>query len=330
MFQYNDRIIITLTSGSGGKGCLSFYRTKKNPRGGPDGGDGGKGGAITFKSSTQVRDLEHFKGIKKLVAQSGEPGDKQKKSGRNGKDLTVSIPVGTVVRNEKEEILFDFKQSETKEFLAGGRGAKGNAFFKSSRNQAPKQTQKGEKGQTQKVILEFKPLVDVALIGEVNSGKSTFFNKVTNADSKVGDYPYTTLIPYLGKMDFKNANVFLMDVPGLEAGAHKRVSQGLGFLRSIQRAKILLHFIVSNHFDPIESKNKIEKEIKKFDEKNKDSLFTPLSKKKRFIVLSCADTVTGEQIEELTKKMKQDVFVISSHNNQGVKELMMAIEKAIR
>lgn len=329
MFQYNDRVRLVLAAGSGGNGCLSFYRTRTNPRGGPDGGDGGKGGNIILKASAQVKSLEHFDGINRLDAEPGLQGQKQKKSGKAGKDLFVSLPLGTLVRNEKEEILMDLPASQEKIFLDGGRGAKGNVFFKNSKNQAPKQVQIGEKGQTQRVIFELKPLIDVALMGEVNSGKSTFFNEVTNADSQTGDYPYTTLIPYLGQMEGSLSKFFLMDMPGLETGAHKRVSQGLAFIRSLQRAKLLLHFVACDCLDPLESKNKIEKEIEAFDKQAKDSFFTPLSDKKKLMVLSRSDAVSENEIKDLNKKMGKNIFVISCHSNHGVKELLSKMESIL-
>ena len=334
MFQYNDQVSLSLLSGSGGNGCVSFCRTKTKPRGGPDGGDGGQGGSLFFLSSPKVSDFEHLRKIKRYQSDSGKNGGKNFKNGKKGKDLIINIPLGTLVCNEKGQILKDFTKPRTELFLEGGRGGRGNTFFKSSLNQAPRRFQKGEKAQWKRIILELKPLVQVAIIGKVNTGKSSFFNLVTKAQSKVASYPYTTLVPHIGKLKNFSAPCFIMDIPGLEKGASKSIFKGLSFLRSLQRADLLLHFIDSACERALEDKKEIEEEIKKFDKKCQDNHFIDLNKKKTFFVFSKRDQLENKtQYDALVKNLKlkpnQKVFFLSNKTKEGIKELCLAIEKAV-
>jgi len=332
LFHYNDQVSLTLVSGSGGSGCLSFQRIKTKPRGGPSGGDGGSGGHIWLQSSLKIKSLDHLSGIKKLTAENGRNGQSQRKNGKKGKDFVLSFPVGTLVLNEQKELLYDFNTSKKILFIKGGTGGRGNAFFKTSLNQAPKKTQRGLKGAEHKITLEFKPLLDVALIGEVNSGKSSFFNQVTKGKSLVGDYPYTTLKPHLAP--FRSYEKYiLMDIPGLEQDAYKETRKGLSFLRSIQRAKVLLHFIDSQHRNPIKSHKKIETELKNFDKKYSSCLFQSFSQKKKFLILSRIDLLKPNELRKKRHTLQQitdKVFLISTQNQQGIKELLIAVSKEIQ
>ena len=334
MFSYNDQISLSLSSGNGGTGALSFYRTKKNPRGGPDGGDGGKGGSIIFSSSNQISGFESFKNIKKYRASSGENGGKQLKTGKRGKDIILTLPLGTVIRNTQGQILKDFIAVKQELFLEGGRGGRGNAFFKNSLNQAPRHFQKGEKGTNQRVILELKPLVDIAIIGKVNTGKSSFLNLVTKAKSKVASYPYTTLAPHIGQLKHVASPCFVMDIPGLEKGASKNIFKGLSFLRSLQRAKLLLHFIDSSSEKPLEDLLEIEEELKSFDKKYSESYFQKLSKKTCFYVLTKTDVLDSKKsLSSVLKKIKikknQKTFTLSNKSKKGLKELLSEIKKQV-
>jgi len=328
MFNYRDQLLIKLVSGSGGSGLSSFHRTKKQARGGPDGGDGGKGGDIFLQSSFTVSDFEALKKIKIHRASSGANGEKQLKKGKNGKDLKIFIPVGTLVKNTKSQVLMDFDREKKELLLQGGAGGRGNAFFKSSRNQAPKQFQKGKKGQSLQLLLELKPLIDLALIGKVNAGKSSFFNLTTNSYSKVGAYPYSTLVPHIGQFKESDETCFLMDIPGLDKGA----SQGFSFLRSLQRAKILLHFVEAQK-DFLTDIKELSEELKAFDKKH--SYFEKLSHKKRFYILTKRDKLKKQ--EDLKAKMKkiklkkQDkVFLISNKTKQGLAELVKALKRELK
>lgn len=334
MFHYKDQVSLNLSSGSGGDGCLSFHRTKKNPRGGPDGGDGGQGGSLIFMSSSKVNGFEHLKKVKQYKAGSGGTGGKQLKKGKRGKDLNLSLPLGTLVRNSKGQILMDFQSAKREVFLEGGRGGRGNAFFKTSLDQAPRKIQKGEKAQVKRVILELKPLVQIAIIGKVNTGKSFFFNLVTRAKSKVASYPYTTLAPHTGKLKDLSGSFFIMDIPGLEKGASKSIFKGLSFLRSIQRAKLLLHFIDSVCDAPLKDKEEIEEELKAFDKKHGESYFTGLSQKKMFFILTKTDKLKNKtQLNNLVKQFKlknnQQIFPLSNKTKKGLKEILSAIAEVM-
>ena len=279
---------------------MSFHRTRTQPRGGPDGGDGGKGGDVLFKATIHVKDFEHLKKTRSLKAEDGRVGGSQLKKGAVGKDLIVRVPVGTVLRDEKNRVLRDFSQSLEDVFLEGGRGGHGNHFFKNSKDQAPRKFQKGEKGKLKKVTLEYKPLIDVAIIGKVNAGKSSFFNLVTRRKSPVASYPYTTLIPYEGEIK-ENKGSFLLDIPGLEKAASLSEKKGLCFLRACQRSKILLHFLNSESETVKEDREELEQELKNFDKKHYDNYFEKLSKKPMFYVFSKSDSLMKKKEKILQK-----------------------------
>ena len=335
MFDYKDRVSLRLVSGAGGDGILSFYRTRKNPRGGPDGGDGGKGGSLIFVSSSKFSGFEHLKKVKTYKAGSGGRGGKQLKTGKAGRDITLNLPLGTLVRNSQGQILKDFIADKKEIFLEGGRGGRGNAFFKNSLNQAPRQFQKGEKGKNQKVILELKPLIDIAIIGKVNTGKSSFFNLVTKAKSKVAVYPYTTLAPHIGLLKYFSQPCFLMDIPGLERGACKSAFKGLSFLRSLQRAEILLNFIDSCSENPLKDLLEIDQELKAFDKKYSEDYFQKLKEKPCFYVLTKTDALSSKKalsavIKQITVRKNQKIFTLSNKTKKGLKELLSILKKQMR
>ena len=330
MFFYQDQVLLNLLSGHGGAGALSFHRTKTNPRGGPDGGDGGDGGDIILFAHPRFKDLSHFRRKRIFKAVAGDAGSKQRQSGAKGANVEIGVPLGTVVRDEDNSLILDLKKESSLCFLQGGRGGKGNAFFANSLNQAPRHFQKGMPGIEKKVKLEFKPLIDVALIGKPNAGKSTFLNAITRAQSPVASYPYTTLSPYLGQAQ---DSYFIIDIPGLTKGSSQSVSKGLCFLRMIQRSSLLLHFIDVASLSFEDDKTDLEDEIKNFDKKFSEETFGDLAKKKRFLILSKSDQMTSKQLEEFSTKInsqsKEQVFKISCKKKQGIKELLIAIKKEI-
>ena len=335
MFKYNDQILLELSSGSGGDGMLSFHRTRKNPRGGPDGGDGGQGGAVIFQSSSKVSSFEHLKKSAKYKAESGGGGGKQLKHGRKGKDIVITVPIGTLIKNIQNQILIDFNRAKQEVFLEGGSGGRGNAFFKNSLNQAPRYFQKGKKGESEKTILELKPLIDIAVIGKVNTGKSSFFNLVTRASSKVASYPYTTLAPHIGRLKMMEKNHFIMDIPGLESGAAGSLFKGLSFLRSIQRAGILLHFLDSQAEDILKDLKEIEKDLSAFDKKYSESYFEKLSGKKKFYVITKVDQLeknkqVKSKIQKIKLKKNQEIFFISNKTKKGIKKLLQALKTELQ
>ena len=340
MFLYNDQAPVTLASGAGGSGAVSFRRSRKLPRGGPDGGDGGAGGNIELISAPHINNLNHLKKKPCWRAPPGAPGGSQGKTGRDGRNLAVSLPPGTVVRDRRGKILLDLAGPPKRAvFLKGGRGGRGNAFFKTSANQAPQRAQKGEPGRETPVVLEMKPMIHAALTGKANAGKSAFFNRVTGGRSPEAPYPYTTLEPWIGSVKGFSPPCLLMDIPGLQKGAHRKISGGLAFLRSIQRAAVLLHFIEAPDPDFDRSCGEIEEEMRAFDKKFSKGWPSPLSEKKRFLVLSKIDLIRGKgqraagpkplKIRAAAEKRGLPLFPVSSLTGEGVKELLSALEGAL-
>ena len=244
--KFIDEATITVRSGNGGKGCVSFRREKFIPRGGPDGGDGGSGGDIILEAVSQKRTLYHFRFKSQFKAQNGTHGQGKHKTGKNGADLRIEIPPGTVVRNyDTGEIMQDFAEPGMRFIVAaGGRGGRGNAHFKSSTHRSPRLAQPGQSGIALKLKLELKLLADVGIIGLPNAGKSTLITALSAARPKIGSYPFTTLTPTLGVVVAGTREPFVVaDIPGLIEGAHQGAGLGIRFLRHIERTRILIHLI---------------------------------------------------------------------------------------
>jgi len=251
--KFIDEATITVQSGDGGNGCVSFRREKYIPRGGPDGGDGGRGGDVVLKSTARRRTLLPFRYKSQFKATRGAHGQGRQKSGRSGADMIIEVPPGTIVRNaETDEILKDFTSAdETFVVARGGRGGQGNTRFKSATHQAPRFAQPGEAGQTLTLKLELKLLADVGLVGLPNAGKSTLIGAISSAKPKIADYPFTTLTPNLGVVRVGNAEPFVVaDIPGLIEGAHRGAGLGVRFLRHVERTRILVHLVDASAIDP--------------------------------------------------------------------------------
>ena len=278
MLQYTDQLKMHLIAGAGGQGALSFCRSRTRPRGGPDGGHGGPGGQIGFFSDSRYKDFSHLKKKTFFKAKKGGKGEGALKSGPKGDDLLIPVPQGTLIRDIKGRFLKDLFQEENPFwFLKGGQGGKGNSFYKNSKNQAPIQFQKGRPGEQAQVVLELKPLVEIALLGRTNTGKSTLFNKITGGKSPIGDYHCTTLNPYYGQIKAFSLPCFLMDIPGIPEESKQET--GVPFLRLTGRAKLLLIFLNANE-NPIETLIQLNSELKAFDKNhNVDKTFA-LGKKK--------------------------------------------------
>ncbi|MCP4687815.1 MAG: GTPase ObgE, partial [Desulfobacterales bacterium] len=251
--RFIDEAMITVASGNGGRGCVSFRRERFAPRGGPDGGDGGKGGDVIFKVSAGKRTLQQFRFKKHLKAENGRPGQGKKKTGRRGEDLVLNVPAGTVVSNaETGEVIKDFTTPGESFVLArGGMGGRGNTRFKTSTNRAPRFAQPGTPGETLSIKLDLKLLADVGIIGLPNAGKSTLITAMSSARPKTADYPFTTLTPNLGVVETGWGEPFMAaDIPGLIEGAHKGAGLGIRFLRHIERTRILVHLIDAGNIRP--------------------------------------------------------------------------------
>lgn len=259
--------MITVQSGDGGKGCVSFRRERFIPKGGPDGGDGGKGGDVILRATLRKRTLYHFKFKKHFKAENGKGGGSDQRTGKNGEDLLLEVPVGTVVSDAATgRILKDLKEPEETFIIAkGGRGGQGNKKFASSTRRTPRFAQPGESGQLLSVKLELKLIADVGIIGLPNAGKSTLISKISSARPRIADYPFTTLTPNLGIVSNRGENSFCVaDIPGLIKGAHEGAGLGIRFLKHIERTRVLIHLIDASGIDPqnpVESYETINREL---------------------------------------------------------------------
>ena len=330
--MYTDYAKITIKSGDGGNGAVSFRREKYVAAGGPDGGDGGKGGDIYFVVDPDSNTLVDFRYKRRFKAENGQNGSGSHCYGKSGQDLYVKVPLGTLVIDaETGEVVADLSSPNQKELiLPGGRGGKGNSHFATSTRQAPRFSQDGEKGIEKELILELKSLADVGLVGFPNAGKSTFLSVVTSAKPKIANYQFTTINPNLGvvKTDYGDSFV-IADIPGIIEGASEGVGLGLQFLRHIERTRLLLHLIDVSGMegrDPIQDFYAINSELKKYSEK--------LANRKQIVVATKADIVQDEEnekkLEELAKEKNLEFFKISSATGQGVKELMQRVTELLK
>ena len=324
MIRFIDEAFISVQAGSGGPGAIRFRREKYVAKGGPDGGDGGKGGDIIFVTDPNLSTLYDFQYKRLFQAENGESGQGQLKSGSRGQDLVIRVPVGTIVRNAKtQELLADFSKPDIQKVMfEGGRGGKGNHFFKSSTYQTPMRAQPGEKGEVGELKLELKLLADVGLLGLPNAGKSTLLSRISNSKPKIANYPFTTLTPNLGVVKIGDILPFTVaDIPGLIEGAHQGVGLGIQFLKHIERTKLLLHLIDVMDEDPMQSYETIETELKHYNPK--------LLKHPRWIVLTKADVFSDDKdMSPLQEKLKckgLPIFCISSVQGKGLKELIFKI-----
>ncbi len=323
MAKFTDTITIRIKAGDGGPGAVSFMREKYIPRGGPDGGDGGKGGDIYFEADRRYYTLSHFFKDRLYRADNGKPGMGANRSGKNGNDLVIKVPPGTqLISTENGEVLADLVE-EGKRFRAaeGGIGGKGNAFFKSSTLQTPRFSQPGIKNEEFRVILNLKLIADIGLVGLPNAGKSTLLSKLTNARPKIGDYPFTTLIPNLGVVEMKNGDVYrIADIPGIIEGAHRGQGLGLSFLQHIERVKIILFIIDSTESDPKYNLDLLKSELNIY---NKELINKPY-----YIIVTKSDLVDKDYCDEVRGELgdKRIIFV-SSVTGDNLDELLLIINK---
>lgn len=333
--KFVDEAAITVESGKGGPGKVSFRREKFVARGGPDGGDGGRGGHVIFKATTHLNSLLGLKYKKVYKAQDGAPGEAQNASGADGADLILELPIGTMVRDrETQEYIELLEDGQEHIYLKGGRGGKGNTFFKTSVNQAPTHAQPGEAGEKKEVVVELKLLADVGIIGFPNAGKSTLISKISAARPKVADYPFTTLVPNLGVVKAGEEATFVVaDIPGLIPGAHAGAGLGIKFLKHIEKTKCFLHLIdVSpmNEHPPMDSFDLINKELEEYD-KSKE-LEKPLATRPQIIALNKCDIVEQDELMGIKKSFEKKgykVFLISGLSGFGLKEIIFELKKMI-
>lgn len=336
--KFIDEVSITIASGRGGAGCVSFRRESLLPRGGPDGGDGGKGGDVILRSSKHLNSLVDIKLNKRYAARPGQPGSGANMTGQNGEDLVLIVPEGTIVRNMDGEIIVDMTGIGETTLLKGGRGGKGNTFFKTSVNQAPDRAQPGEEGEEMQVKLELKLIADVGIIGFPNAGKSTLISRISAAKPKIADYPFTTLTPNLGVVKVGDYQSFVMaDIPGLVKGAHQGVGLGIQFLKHIERTRLFVHLIDASGMsgrDPLDDFEDINNELKMYDENNQDKEgFFPLSTRPQFVVLNKIDTLSEEQLQKLKnsfkKKTGSDPYAVSAVSGKNIRELVIELGRQV-
>ncbi len=323
--KFIDEAIITVQSGSGGRGCVSFRREKFVPRGGPDGGDGGKGGDVVLATTLRKRTLYQFRYQRHFKAKNGAHGQGKQKTGKNGQDLIIEIPPGTLVTDaETGQVIKDFVEpGETLIVAKGGRGGQGNTKFKTSTHRTPRFAQPGEPGEIKTFQLELKLLADVGIIGLPNAGKSTLISSVSSARPKIGDYPFTTLSPSLGVVRTDWGEPFVIaDIPGLIEGAHKGTGLGIRFLRHIERTRILVHLVDAAAIameDPLKNYHTINKELSMYRQK--------LVEKPQIVVLNKMDLPGTKQLaasfQSALKGIK--VVLISAFTGQGIKDLTSQI-----
>ncbi|MEI7788287.1 MAG: GTPase ObgE, partial [Chlorobiaceae bacterium] len=310
-------------AGDGGKGCVSFRREKFVPKGGPDGGDGGRGGHVWLRTNRQLTTLLDFKYKKKYVAVRGVHGQGARKTGKDGSDVVIDVPCGTIVRNaETHEIIADLTGVDQEILIArGGKGGRGNQHFATPVRQAPRYAEPGQKGEELTLEMELKLMADVGLVGFPNAGKSTLISVISAAKPKIADYPFTTLVPNLGIVRYEEYKSFVMaDIPGIIEGAAEGKGLGLQFLRHIERTKILAVLVSADAPDIAEEYRTLLGELEKF---NKGLLDKP-----RIVVVTKMDIATEDlEIPVLEEGVK--VLAISSVSGQGLKELKDELWKEV-
>ena len=317
--KFLDQAKIFIKAGNGGSGSSSFRREKFIEYGGPDGGDGGDGGSVIFQSDRNLNTLIDYRYAQHFKAQHGKPGSKRNRTGANGEDLVLKIPVGTQIYEEDNNtLIYDFTKNEEKYLVAsGGKGGLGNLRFKSSTNRAPKKKTSGKLGEEFWIWLQLKVIADIGIIGKPNAGKSSLLAALTRAKPKIANYPFTTINPNLGVTYYDRKEVTLADIPGLVEGAHKGVGLGDKFLRHIERCKVLLHLIDLSEENLLQTYKQIIKELSSYDKK--------LSDKKEIIFFNKSDLfksdTINEKLFEFKKKVKTKYEIISVFSNKDIQKV---------
>jgi GTPase len=324
--NFIDYVKFNSRSGHGGAGYIHFHREKLVQHGGPDGGNGGKGGDVILRGNSQLWTLLHLKYRKHIIATPGNPGEDQDKTGADGKDEIVEVPLGTVARHAETGLLVCEINEHGEEFILtpGGRGGKGNAHFATPTNQAPQFAQPGEAGKEEWIVLELKLLADVGLVGFPNAGKSTLLSVVSAAKPKIADYAFTTLTPNLGVVAYRDGLSFVMaDIPGIIEGAAEGKGLGIRFLRHIERNPLLLFMVPADSRDIRAEYEILLNELRKYNPELLD--------KKRMLAVTKSDMLDQELIQALTAELPHEVpsVFISSVTQQGIPELKDLIWKSL-
>ena len=330
--QFIDEAEITVISGNGGNGCVSFRREKFVPKGGPNGGDGGKGGDVVVVADSNMSSLLDYRYKKEYKAPNGQPGRGKDQHGKSGSDLTIPVPAGTVVTScEDGETLADLVEDGQRLTIAkGGGGGRGNSRFVSPTNQTPREAESGHPGVRREIRLELKVLADVGILGFPNAGKSTLISKISAARPKISGYPFTTLVPNLGVVSYGDHQSFVIaDIPGIIEGAHKGLGLGIQFLKHVERTRILIHMLdldpVSGR-DPVEDYDKINSELREYSAK--------LAEKPQMVVLNKIDIAEArERSAETARRLKErniEALGISAVTGEGSQQLVYSIGERLR
>lgn len=322
--MFLDYCKVELFAGNGGNGGIYFNKDRYVTKCGPCGGNGGNGGNIIFMADSNVNSLDSISKFKKIIARNGDNGGNKNRNGKNAEDIIIKVPIGTMVIDaENNELLVDLNELNQKKIIVnGGIGGKGNASFKNSINKAPKIAENGSPGEHKKIILELKLIADIGLIGMPNAGKSTLLSVISNAKPKISNYPFTTIIPNLGVVNYLNKYFTVADLPGLIKNACLGKGLGLKFLRHIERCRIIIHVISMEENNPTNNFKVIENEIKTYN--------SNLLKKITIIVASKMDleNAINKKIE-FEKKIKKKVIGISSHKKTGINDLLKICYKKL-
>lgn len=326
--MFIDRVILDLVAGKGGNGVVAWRREKYIPKGGPCGGNGGKGGSVIFRSNTQIYSLEFYRNRRILKAENGGSGSSNCRQGRNGKDLVLEVPCGTLIKDGRTgEILHDFTEDgEEWVICKGGRGGRGNDSFKTATHQAPNICTEGTEGQTAHIELELKLIADVGLVGFPNAGKSTLITALAKVRVKIAPYPFTTLHPNLGFIEFEDySRVFIADIPGIIEGAHQNRGLGFEFLRHIERTQLLIYVIDASGIDgrnPVDDLKILRTEVGAY---NPEMLERPF-----LVVLNKIDTEEAQENIPLFKKEypfdTETLYEISASTGEGLEQLKERIQ----
>jgi GTP-binding protein len=326
--MFVDRVEVTVQAGDGGAGCVSFRRERFVPKGGPDGGDGGNGGSVVVVAENGVDSLSALAHRKFWRADRGRHGSGSNRHGRSGKDLTITVPPGTVVIDSENRFVLKDLAEPGERFVAarGGKGGWGNAHFKSSTNQAPRQCTPGEEGEQRRLIFELKVIADVGLIGKPNAGKSTLLSRLSHARPEIADYPFTTKHPNLGRVQIDRDQSFVMaDIPGLIEGAHAGVGLGLEFLRHVERARILVHLVEPTPIDgtdPVRNYRTIRGELEQYN--------ASLVRRPEIVVVSKCELPGASDVQlQLADQLGREVLPISAVTGQGLNQLTAAIARRL-
>jgi GTPase len=326
--MFVDRVTISVRGGDGGNGIVSFRKEKYVPRGGPNGGDGGDGGSVTVRAVEGLTNLAHLSHQRHWVADRGEHGQGSDCTGRNGRELTIEVPAGTIVRDhERGNILRDLKKpGEFVVVARGGRGGHGNAHFKSSTNRAPRQAEKGQQAEQRRIDMELKVIADVGLVGLPNAGKSTLLSRISRAHPEIADYPFTTKYPNLGTVYVDSDRAFVVaDIPGLIEGAHEGHGLGHEFLRHVERTRLLVHLIDAvpiDGSDPVTNYQMIRKELEHYS--------AALASRPELLVVTKLDQTGAPEAQvRIALELRQDVLEISAVTGQGIPQLLREIAKRL-